>query len=752
MALRMPAGLFPRYAAALMAFTALVVVGSGGLLLYSVDDRVRADAAAIQRVEVRAAASRIGQFVAGIEAVLRESGAVPWTDPAMPLQSRREEFHRLMKIVPAISGVRWIDAQGHERLYVSRIDMDRVDSGAAAGPVAGEAAAAKNGVAYGPIYFRDGSEPFFTLGIADRDHEGVTLAEIDLKFVSDVVRGIRIGRRGLVYVVDGANRLMAHPDEALVLRRTDLSGYAPLAHLRSQEAATRSMIEGEGLAGGRVMVSASLIAPVGWLAIAEQPRAEVLEPVYDVLLRTAFIVLGSLMLALLISYWLAHRLSRPIVELRRGAQRIGRGDLSARIHAGTHDEVGELAQEFNRMAGQLAEYTTGLEHKVAERTAELENAMRARALFLAAASHDLRQPLYAISILADTLALEPLDESAAEVLAKQREAIAVLRTLFDNLLDLSRFDAGEVKPVPRVVALRELLATPALEAEVMCHAKGLAFHVEIAEAWVDTDPDLVRRVASNLLSNAVRYTIAGGVSFTARVEGAHARVTVADSGVGIAEADHERIFGEFVQLANPARDRERGVGLGLSIVKRICDLMNTPIEMTSAPGRGTSFSLRLPLASGAARGERQAHPVPAGSDAFKGARVWIVEDDPLVRGALSMQLSAWGATCAFAASMKEVLAQREAEGQWPDAALLDDMLGAGERGLEIAAWLAARMPRDCIVLVTGNVDADRLAELEASGLEVLRKPLSSGDLARCLWRAIRVRRAATAIRDREPAG
>jgi len=749
----MPAGLFPRYAAALMAFTALVVVGSGALQLYSIDDRVRADAAAIQRVEVGAAASRIEQFVAGIEAVLRESGAVPWTDPALPLQSRREEFHRLMKIVPAISAVRWIDAQGRERLYVSRIDMDRVDSGAEAGPVAAQAVAAKNGVAHGPTYFRDGSEPFFTLGIADRDRKGATLAEIDLKFVSDVVRGIRIGQRGLVYVVDGGNRLMAHPDEALVLRRTDLSRYAPLARLRSSlEGEGRPMIEGEGLTGGQVMVSGSLIAPVGWLAIAEQPRAEVLEPVYAVLWRTVFIVLGSLMLALMISYWLAHRLSRPVVELRRGAQRIGRGDLSARIDARTRDEVGELALEFNRMAGQLAEYTTGLEHKVAERTSELEAAMRARALFLAAASHDLRQPLYAISILADTLAIEPLDDAAGEVLAKQREAIAVLRTLFDNLLDLSRFDAGEVKPVPRVVALRELLATPALEAEVMCHAKGLAFHVEIVEAWVETDPDLVRRVASNLLSNAVRYTPAGRVSFTARVEGGYAVLTVTDSGIGIAEADRERIFGEFVQLANPGRDREKGVGLGLSIVKRICELMGTPIVMTSAPGCGSCFSLRVPLAPTAARGEREAPPVPAGSDAFKGAHVWVVEDDPLVRAALSMQLSAWGATCAFAASMAQVLAQREADGRWPDAALLDDMLGGGERGLEIASWLAARMPRDCIALVTGNVDVDRIAELEASGLEVLRKPLSSGDLARCLWKAIRAKGAATAVRDREPAG
>jgi CheY-like chemotaxis protein len=303
-----------------------------------------------------------------------------------------------------------------------------------------------------------------------------------------------------------------------------------------------------------------------------------------------------------------------------------------------------------------------------------------------------------------------------------------------------------------VVALRELLATPALEAEVMCHAKGLAFHVEIAEAWVETDPDLVRRVASNLLSNAVRYTPAGGVAFTARVEGAHALLTVADSGIGIAEADREHIFGEFVQLANPARDREKGVGLGLSIVKRICDLMGTPIAMTSAPGRGTSFSVRVPLASTAVRGEREAVPVPAGSDAFKGARVWIVEDDPLVRGALALQLSAWGATCCFAASMADVLARHEADGRWPDAALLDDMLGKGGSGLEIASWLATRMPRECIALVTGNVDADRLAELEASGLEVLRKPLSSGDLARCLWKAMRATRAATAVRDREPAG
>ena len=402
------------------------------------------------------------------------------------------------------------------------------------------------------------------------------------------------------------------------------------------------------------------------------------------------------------------------------------------------------------MADQIREYTTGLERKVDERTSELRDALRARALFLAAASHDLRQPLYAISILADTLALEQLPPGARETLAKQREAIAVLRGLFDNLLDLSRFDSGEIRMNPRAAPLREILMPIAIEQEVVCRAKGLRWDVEIADVWVVTDPELVRRIAANLLSNAARYTPRGSVSLVAERVGAHVRLVVADTGIGIAPEDQQRVFEEFVQLDNPSRERDRGVGLGLSIVKKISTLLAANLQMKSAPGEGTRISIDIPLAEEMpATPEARPH-LEASTEEFAGLRIWAVEDDPLVRGALSAQFEAWGVDYAFAASRAEVEALRESDGGWPDGVMLDDMLGHGERGLAIAQWLAQSMPRERLVLVTGNVEPGAVERLGASGLAVFRKPLAAAVLAH--WLAAIARPDATTARAAAPAG
>ena len=370
-----------------------------------------------------------------------------------------------------------------------------------------------------------------------------------------------------------------------------------------------------------------------------------------------------------------------------------------------------------------------------------QDAMRARALFLAAASHDLRQPLYAISILADAMALENLPSTTGRVLEKQREAIGVLRVLFDNLLDLSRFDAKEVKPALRQVALHEILGTVANEYETLCAAKGLQWTCAIPKAWVRTDPELFRRLVGNLLSNAVRYTPSGGVTLTARMDGPVARLTIADTGIGIAQEDQLRIFEEFVQLDNRSRDRERGVGLGLSIVRRINDLLDAKLELSSAPGRGTSITFELPAADAPSVSGPAAQA--AGSLDYlplAGMRVWVVDDDKMVHDALGTLFCKWDLDHAFVASKSELAELKQRYGEWPDAVILDDMLGQGEQGLEIARWLGGQMDPQRIVLVTGNVDARRGEMLAASGFRLFRKPVVAIDLAEWLLQRVPIPR------------
>jgi CheY-like chemotaxis protein/anti-sigma regulatory factor (Ser/Thr protein kinase) len=328
----------------------------------------------------------------------------------------------------------------------------------------------------------------------------------------------------------------------------------------------------------------------------------------------------------------------------------------------------------------------------------------------------------------------------------------VLRTLFDNLLDLSRFDAGEIRPVLRAVSLRDLLAPCVLEQEVIAHAKGLKFHSQIAPGWVHTDPELVRRVVGNLLSNATTYTPRGSVSIVAAAEAGQVRIVIIDTGIGIAADDQARVFDEFVQLSNPARERDKGVGLGLSIVRRIAGLLALDLRLESEPGRGTAVTFTIPHSAGDHVEVAESELSFASAGAFRGARVWIVEDDRLVRDALFLQFKAWEASPAFATSTAELLALRETDGRWPDAVVLDDMLASGEQGLEIARMLRGHLDENRIVLVTGNVDPVRTLQLEASGLVVLRKPLSSSDLAQWLRHAMRAGGGVTTSPAHEPAG
>ena len=718
--------IFRRYAVVLA--TAL----AGGLLAYAALELAFATRAQVERTrelhvsEARAVAGRISFFFEEIERSLVAIASLPW-GAGLSDADRMTEYQGAMRRLPAVREVVLADAGGAELLFASRADASRVGSGAAADRDLA-ARARPEAAAFGPVRLGSaGQAPSVQMAVRDRGAPArVTLATVDLQFVSDELA--RMPRRGgeSAYMLDSAGRLVSHADVSRPLQRSD--GPHPL------HGATLAMPHGSAWArdaeGRRVLAVWHRSESLPWTVVVESPWREALGPVMENLYRALAFVALALVLAIVASRHLAERMSRPVLTLKAGADAFGRGDLGHRIEVATGDELEELAADFNRMAAQLQEYTSGLEHLVGERTASLQEAMRARSLFLAAASHDLRQPLYAITILADTLALHPLPPDAADALAKQRAALSVLRGLFDNLLDLSRFESGEVRVNPRRIALREALLPLALEYEVVCRSKGLAWRCELAEDLVvSTDPELLRRLAGNLLSNAARYTERGEVSLSARREGDRVVIEVADTGAGIPQEQQARVFDEFVQLDNPGRGRDRGVGLGLSIVRKVDALLDARLRLRSAPGQGTTITFELPLAVG--EPARQGEPIEAPAGSMEGLRVWIVEDDPLVRDALAAQFAAWGADPAFAASRVEVEELHQADGRWPDAAILDDMLGA-ERGLEIARWLATHMEARRILLVTGNVEAEAGEALRQSGFRLLHKPLSSTVIAQWL--------------------
>jgi signal transduction histidine kinase len=717
--------------------TGFLTVG-GAIEAYSAFQENKRRIAALQRAEALIVAVSVDNELKSIERALLDAASMPWREGLLSLADARDEFHRLVKVIQPIAVVRAYDGAGR-RVVVSAKDPDELphDSAAPIEPVLGPERD-KAEIRYGPIELQRKSEPFSTVTIVPKGPQRFITrveADLNLKFVSDVIGRLPAGQARIAYVIDANGFVIAHSNPAEALKGSQLSGLTHVSELRAAGARGESGVTGvesTDLRGAKVVASGMPIATARWSAFVEEPYEHATREAWATAWRTIFLVLAGLGAAVLASFLLARKLSRPIVEVRRGAERIARGDFGARISVQTGDEVEALASEFNRMAEQLQDYTTGLERKVEEKTAKLQEAMRARALFLAAASHDLRQPLYAISILADTLALKDMPLDARSTLTKQREAIAVLRGLFDNLLDLSRFDSGDIRVAPRVVPLREILASVAMEHEVVSRAKGLEWHCEVADVQVRTDPELVRRIMSNLLSNAVRYTTRGTVSLRAIEDGPCVKLEVVDTGVGIPPELQSRVFEEFVQLDNPSRERDRGVGLGLSIVKKIDGLLGTKLRLHSVPGEGTRVTFEIPMAEAGAEATDAVPTLEVTPVELAGLRVWIVEDDLMVRDALASQFAAWGVDYAFAATRDEVAALRAADEGWPDAAILDDMLGQGERGLEIAHWLEAHLPRSRILLATGNVDPEEARKLEASGFKVLRKPLSSVVLARWL--------------------
>jgi signal transduction histidine kinase len=303
-----------------------------------------------------------------------------------------------------------IDANGREQIKVSRLGMDTLRSGAdfSQNPVFVEARARKRYV--GPVYFRKHSEPYLTLAFPGPGRSsGVTVADINLRFVWDAISRIKVGKAGFAYAVDGSGFLIAHPDTSLVLRKTDLATLphiaAALRKLRGGTAVEVPTISRDR-SGREVLTSFAPVASLGWLVFVDLPRSEALQPVYDTLLRAGIVLGLGLLLAAAAGLWLARRMVVPIRALATGAAQVGAGDLDHRIKVETGDELETLGNEFNRMATQLRESYGSLERKVQERTHQLHEANQAKSRFLAAASHDLRQPLHALNLFIAQLSAE----------------------------------------------------------------------------------------------------------------------------------------------------------------------------------------------------------------------------------------------------------------------------------------------------------------------------------------------------------
>jgi signal transduction histidine kinase len=684
---------------------------------------------ALQREKAAAAAARIAEFIAGIEQPLRwvVSSAVLAEGPTEEL---RIELLQWLKRVPALSELRWIDADGRERVAVSRFALDAINSGRDWSSDARFTTARQRGEYLSAVYFLRDTEPYVSLSLAARGGP-VLAAEVNLKFVWEVIAQVRHGDTGLAYVVDQRGRLLSHPDLSLVLRQTDM---APLPQVRaaisSADATTRDAV---GLDGAAVLAAAAPIERLGWWVIAEQQRREALAPVARSIAQSAMLIALGVLLAVTASVALARRLVRPIERLQARAAAIGAGRFDERIDIDSDDELQALAQQFNRMAAGLQEIYATLEARIADRTQELAHANEAKSRFLAAASHDLRQPMHALGLFVGQLRAAESDAARRTLIGHIEESVGALDALLESLLDISRLDAGTVAVNRRPFALGPLLARLSASFAPAAQAKALELRARPTRAWVDSDPLLLERIVLNLLANAIRYTERGRVLIGCRRRGAHVELIVADTGIGIDDEHLPHVFREFYRVDDGAQ-ADKGLGLGLAIVDRLARLLGHPVAVRSRPGRGTCFSVLLPRTS--PQGERAAADA-VDTAPLAGRRVLVIDDDAAIREAVRGQLAQWGCDVLLAADGDAALAAVRADGT-PDLVIADLRLAGGGDGVGVAH----RVREACggavpIVIVTGETEPERLRDAEASGWLLLSKPIRPARLRALLEHLLR---------------
>ncbi len=371
--------LFRKYVALFVTLVSGALLASGLIEIYFSYQENKAALVAVQREKATGAASRIEQFVREVE---RQIG---WTtQPVLAargnaLDQRRFDFLRLLRQVPAITEVSHLDASGREQLRVSRLAMDVVGSQAdfSQAPRFLDAKAGK--VHFGPVYFRKESEPYMTIAIPQSGGGGVTVAEVNLKFIWEVVSQIKIGQAGQAYVVDSRGQLIAHPDISLVLQKTDLSSLAQIRAALAgppQPGETKDEVTiAADPRGTQVLTAHAAVVSLGWSVFVELPLEEAFAPLYASSVRTVVLLVVGLVLSLLVSLVLARRMVTPIQALQAGAGRIGAGELGHRIEVRTGDELEALADQFNTAAAQLQESYATLEQRVEERTRDLSEAL-----------------------------------------------------------------------------------------------------------------------------------------------------------------------------------------------------------------------------------------------------------------------------------------------------------------------------------------------------------------------------------------
>ncbi|HET9462417.1 MAG TPA: ATP-binding protein [Thiobacillus sp.] len=462
----------------------------------------------------------------------------------------------------------------------------------------------------------------------------------------------------------------------------------------------------------------------------------------DTLTHAALLMLLALTLTGALAWRLSDRLARQLRHVGQVVGRLACHDLTVRTQLPPAGEVGALAAGVNDMAEALQAHRGELEQRIREATANLatkkdlaERANHAKSRFFAAASHDLRQPLHALSLFVAALKARNHQTETQTLIENIEASTAAMALLFNALLDISRLDAGAIEVHPVHFPLQQMLRELEQQFGAVAAEKHLRLRFRPCDITLYSDPLLIERILVNLIANAIRYTDDGGVLVACCRRGRMVRLSVIDTGRGIPPDQQENVFHEFVQLHNSARDRSKGLGLGLAIVSRLGRLLGHRVDLRSRPDHGSSFSIDVPC--GDARLIQPPVAASAPGQIPADALVLLIDDESAILRGMAELFDNWDIDLVTARSADEAEQWLDSLARVPDVIVSDYRLPDDTDGIEVITRLRKKFGHDIpAIVVTGDTAPDTILHISQAGFPLLHKPLRPANLRALLTHLI----------------
>lgn len=544
-----------------------------------------------------------------------------------------------------------------------------------------------------------------------------------------------------VHVLDSTGRLIAQSGDS-----TLSAGFQPTNHITQR---TEIWMPGNEAMSGRSTAPGTRAAStlLGSVEVGVSLR-HLTTFKRDTLVHAVLLMCVALIMTGALAWRLSSRLSGQLRHIGAVVGRLACDDLAVRTQLTPAGEVGALATGINNMAEALQTHRLELEKRVREATADLaakkdmaERANFAKSRFFAAASHDLRQPLHALSLFVAALKTRNPSPETHSLIENIEASTSAMESLFNALLDISRLDAGTIEAHPVHFSLKTLLDQLDKQFSALAAEKNLRLRFRPCDVTLYSDPLLVERILANLIANAIRYTDDGGILVACRRRGRMIRLSVFDTGRGIPPDQLDSVFQEFVQLHNAARDRSKGLGLGLAIVSRLGRLLGHRIHVNSRPQHGSEFSMEVPC--GDALQIQSPTPVSAPGPLPADALVVLVDDESAILRGMAELFDNWHIDLITAHSAEEAVQWLDTIGRVPDVIVSDYRLPDDTDGIEVITRIREKYARDIpAILVTGDTAPDTILRISRAGFPLLHKPLRPAKLRALLTYLIQQSRTA----------